>query len=200
MDRMRTALIATAAFLALLSNAVHAPARAGDSPLGDLRPKPAEAPKPASTGPDSTSETFGDWSIICAAPSAGASDRTCEVDSTLTVRGQSAPFARIAFLRVAKDKPTRIVALVPVNVSTAAGVKIEADPGKSEISLPFKSCVPAACVAEAELSKDQLQGFRGASKAGQITLVDAAGKSAALQFSLRGLDQALDAFFKQQEK
>ena len=197
---MRTALIATAAVLALLSNAAQAQVRALESAPGDLRQKPAEAPKTASTGPDSTTETFGDWSIICAAPSAGASDRTCEVDSTLTVRGQSAPFARIAFTRAAKDKPAHIIALVPVNVSTASGVKIEADPGKSEVNLPFKSCVPAACVAEAELTKDQLQDFRGASKAGQITLVDAAGKSAALQFSLRGLDQALDAFFKQQEK
>ena len=87
-----------------------------------------------------------------------------------------------------------------MNVSTASGVKIESDPGKSEINLPFKSCVPAACVAEAELTKDQLQGFRGQTKAGQITLIDASGKSAALQFSLHGLDQALDAFFKQQEK
>ena len=197
---MRTALIATAAVAVFFSVAVHSPARATESPLGDLKPKPAEAPKTASTGPDSTTETFGDWSIICAAPSAGAGDRTCEVDSTLTVRGQSAPFARIAFTRAAKDKPAHIIALVPVNVSTASGVKIEADPGKSEVNLPFKSCVPAACVAEAELTKDQLQGFRGATKAGQITLVDAAGKSAALQFSLRGLDQALDAFFKQQEK
>ena len=73
--------------------------------------------------------------------------------------------------------------------------------GKAEIDLPFKSCVPAGCVAEAELTRDQLQGFRAQSTTtGQITLVDSTGKSAALQFSLRGLDQALDAFFKQQEK
>ena len=197
---MRTALIATGAVLMLFSNAAHAEVRALESAPGDVKQKPAEAPKAAPAGPDSTTETFGDWSIVCAAPAAGASDRSCEVDTTLTIRGQSAPFARIAFVRPGKDKPARIIALVPVNVSTASGVKIESDPGKSEINLPFKSCVPAACVAEAELTKDQLQGFRGQTKAGQITLIDASGKSAALQFSLHGLDQALDAFFKQQEK
>jgi invasion protein IalB len=196
---MRTALIATAAVLILFSHAAHTEVRAPEPAPGDLRQKPAEAPKAA--GPDSTTETFGDWSLVCAAPASGGGDRPCEVNTTLTIRGQSAPFARIAFVRSAKDKPARIIALVPVNVSTAPGVKIESDPGKAEINLPFKSCVPAGCVAEAELTRDQLQGFRAQTNtAGQITLVDSTGKSAALQLSLRGLDQALDTFFKQQEK
>jgi len=168
---MRTALIATAAVLILFSHAAHTEVRAPEPAPGDLRQKPAEAPKAA--GPDSTTETFGDWSLICAAPASGGGDRPCEVNTTLTIRGQSAPFARIAFARPAKDKPARIIALVPVNVSTAPGVKIESDPGKAGIDLPFKSCVPAGCVAEAELTRDQLQGFRAqTSTAGQITLVD----------------------------
>jgi invasion protein IalB len=203
MGFMRTAIITTAAVALFSSIAAHSQVRALESPPGDLKLKPAEAPKaaPAPAGPDTTTETFGDWSILCAAPAAGASDRSCEVDTTLTLRGQSAPFARIAFVRAAKDKPTHIIAIVPVNVSNAAGVKIESDPGKSEIDLPFKSCVPAGCVAEAELTKDQLQGFHAPTKtAGQITLVDASGKSATVQFSLRGVDQALDSFFKRQEK
>jgi hypothetical protein len=87
---------------------------------GDLRQKPAEAPKAA--GPDSTTET--DWSLVCAAPASGGGDRPCEVNTTLTIRGQSAPFARIAFVRPAKDKPARIIALVPVNVSTAPGAPL----------------------------------------------------------------------------
>lgn len=198
---MRTALIATAVLQILVSATVQAQGRALEVVQGEQKQKSAEAPKAAAAGPDSTTETFADWSIVCTAPAAGASDRFCEVNTTLTLRGQSAPFARIAVLRPAKDKPARIIALVPVNISTASAVKIESDPGKSEINLPFKSCVPAGCVAEVELSKDQLQALRTPAKAaGQITLVDAAGKTATLQLSLRGLDQALDAYFKRQEK
>ena len=104
-------------------------------------------------------------------------------------------------MRSGKDKPARIIALVPVNVSIAPGVKIESDAGKSVIDLPFKSCVPSACVAEAELSKEEVQAFRAPAKAaGQLTVVDASGKSATLQLSLRGLNEALEVYFKQQDK
>ncbi len=168
---------------------------------GEQKKKPAEAPVAAVAAPDRTTETFGDWSIVCAAPSGGAGERACEVDTAVVLRGQTAPFARIAVVRPAKDKPARVIALVPVNVSTASPIKIDSDSGKFELSLPLKSCVPAGCLAEAELSKDQLQAFRAPAKAaGQLTLVDASGKSASLQVSLRGMDQALETYFKQQEK
>ncbi len=198
---MRKTFAAATAIQFFFSVAAHSQVRALPSAPSDAKQKPAEVPKAVIEGPDTTTDTYGDWAVICVAPPAGSSDRSCEVDSTLTIRGQTAPFARIAFLRQAKDKPTRITALVPVNVSIAPGVKVESNPGKSEIKLPFKSCVPAACIAEAELSKDELQAFRVPAKpAGQLTLVDASGKSATLQFSLHGIDQALDAYFKRQEK
>lgn len=61
--------------------------------------------------------------------------------------------------------------------------------------------MPAGCLAELELSKDQLQAFRAPAKAvGQLSLVDASGKPATLQISLRGLGQAIDTYFKAQEK
>jgi invasion protein IalB len=195
---LRTTWVAVISVALLSCLAAALPLRAVESP-GDAKQKSAEAQK-APAGPDSTTENFGDWSLVCAAPASPA-DRSCEVNTTLTIRGQSSPFARVAFVRPARDKPTRLIALVPVNVSTASVVKIAADSGKADISLPFKSCVPAGCLAESELSKDQLQAFRSQAKAaGQMTLVDAAGKSTMLAISLRGLDQALDAFFKQQEK
>lgn len=197
---MRYGFVAAAAIQLIFSLAAWAEVRSPEALPGGAKQKPAEAQTATPAGPDTTTETFGDWSIICAAPPAGSSDRTCEVDTTLTIRGQTAPVARIAFLRPAKDKPSRIVALVPVNVSIASGVKIESDPGKAGIALPFKSCVPAACVAEGELTKEQLQGFRAQKGAGQLTFADSSGKQAALQLSLRGLDQALEAFFKRQEK
>ncbi len=163
-------------------------------------PKPGEAQKAQPGTPDTTSETFGDWAVVCGSPPGGAGERLCEVDATLTVRGQPGPVAKIAFARQSKDKPTRIVALVPVNVSFRKGVRIDFEPGKSGVDLAFKSCVPAACIAEAELTREQLQTFRAPPQSGQISFEDAAGKPASLQFSYKGLDQALDSFFKRQEK
>jgi invasion protein IalB len=174
--------------------------RAPGETAAEPKKKPADASSAALAGPDSTTETFGDWSLVCSASAGGAGDRACEVNTSIVLRGQSAPFARIAFTRAA-DKPARVIALVPANISTQSVVRIANDTGKSEISLPFKSCVPGGCLAEADLAKEQLLALRASAKAAaQLTLVDASGKSSSLPLSLRGLDQALNAFFGQQEK
>jgi invasion protein IalB len=180
--------LALAFALALASG----PAAAQDS--ADAKKK---APEPAaSSGPDATTATFGDWSIICA-PRGDSPDRNCQINSAVMLRNQTAPFARIGIVRGGKDKPYRLIALIPVNVTTQAPVKIAVDSGKSEVILPLRSCVPGGCLADAELGKDLLQTLRTPAKApGQLTVVDAAGKAASVSFSLRGLDAALDAYLK----
>ena len=154
---------------------------------------PAAQPGSATASPDTTTETFGDWSLVCAARS--ATERSCEVSSAIMLPNQTAPFARVAILRGAKDKPNRILALVPVNVAVQAPVRIAAD--TTEITLPLRSCVPGGCLADAEIGKDLLQTLKAPTKSqGQITLVNAAGKPTTVAFSLRGLNAALDAYFK----
>lgn len=145
--------------------------------------------------PDSTTETFGDWTVACG-PAPGTSERICEVGITISLRGQNTPITRIAFGRQAKDKPMRIVALVPPNVSIAPGVNIAPETGKATFTLPYKTCMPGGCLAEMDLGKDQLQAFRNRSKPGQIAFNDPTGKAVALELSFKGLDQALDALSK----
>jgi invasion protein IalB len=190
---MRILAVMTALLVASVACAQERPA----AEQGEPKKKQPEAPAAPAAGPDRTTETFGDWSVVCGA-SGGAGERSCEVDTSIVLRGQSEPFARIALVRPAKDKPVQLIALVPVNVATASPVKISADAGKSELTLPFRSCVPGGCVAQTDVAKEQLQAL--GKTQGQLTLVDASGKSASVQFSLRGLDQALGAYFKRQEK
>lgn len=176
------------------------PADAGAQDAAETRKKSADVPAASaeSAGPDTTTETFGDWSIVCAARPGGA-ERSCEVSTAIMLRNQAAPFARVAAVRAAKDKPVHLFSLVPVNVTVQAPVKITID--KIEIGLPLRSCVPGGCLADIELSRDQLQALRSPAKGpAQLTVVDASGKAASLSFSLRGLDAALDAYLKQQDK
>jgi invasion protein IalB len=164
---------------------------------GEPKKKQPEVVAAPVVAPDRTTETFGDWSIVCTAPGGGG-ERSCEVDTSIVLRGQSAPFARIAVMRPAKDKPVQLIAVVPVNIATASPAKISADGGASELSLPFRSCMPGGCVAQTEVTKDKLRTL--GKTQGQLTLVDASGKPASVEFSLRGLDQALEAYFRRQEK
>lgn len=65
---------------------------------GEPKKKQPEAVASPVAAPDRTTETFGDWSIVCAA-SGGGGERSCEVNTSVVLRGQSAPFARIAVVR-----------------------------------------------------------------------------------------------------
>ena len=97
-----------------------------------------------------------------------------------------------------KEQVDAVGVLVPVNVTTTSPVEISADAGKSELNLPFRSCAPGGCVAQTEVTKEQLQAL--GKTQGQLILVEASGKSASVEFSLRGLDQALEAYFRRQEQ
>jgi invasion protein IalB len=157
--------------------------------------KPPEPQAPVSSTPDSTTETFGDWSLICNAI-ANSSVRICEVDATIVVRGQNSPIARVAFARPQKDKPLRLIVQTPNNVLIAPGVKVETESGKDTVALSFRACTPTGCFAESDVTADQLKSFRGRATPGRIVLTDATGKAFALEISLRGLDQALDSLAK----
>jgi invasion protein IalB len=189
---MRILAVVVALLVASVVSAQERPAEQGEP-----KKKQPEAAARRAAAPDRTTETFGDWSIVCAA-SGGAGERSCEIDTSIVLRGQSTPFAGIAVVRPAKDKPVKLIALVPVNIATASPVKISADAGKSELTLSFRSCVTGGCVAETDVTREQLQAL--GTTQGQLTLIDASGKSVSVQFSLRGLDQALEAYFARQEK
>lgn len=108
----------------------------------------------------------------------------------------------------AKDKPaaadakvgdvtTRLVVVVPVNVTIAPGIDVVADAATPHLTFPFKTCIPAACLAQFELTGDQLQAFRNRSEPGQIIFTDPSGKPVTIAVSFKGLDQALDSLAKQ---
>lgn len=157
-------------------------------------PKPSpEALKPVSGVPESTSETYGDWVLIC---SAAPSGRLCETDTTLTLRGQNTAVAKVAFARPVKDKPTHLIVVTPLNIQIAPGVKFEAENGKGAVTLAYRSCTSGGCFAESDVTADQVSAFRKSAGAGQITITDVGNKALALQISFRGLDQALDALAK----
>jgi invasion protein IalB len=137
-------------------------------------------------------QVFGDWSLICATPP-GAAEQSCEVDATLQPDGQLPPVAKVAFVRGAKDKPARLVAIVQANLVIQPGVELAYDPAKKGVVLGFRSCLNSACLADADLSADEVQGFRSQTLPGRLTIRNAAGEELSLQVPFHGLDKALDA-------
>ncbi len=106
----------------------------------------------------------------------------------------------------AADKPlaaatdagtTRLVVLVPVNVTIAPGIDFIADAAKPHMNIPLKTCIPAACLGQIELTDAQMQAFRNLPAPGQLTFTDPGGRPVTVAVSFKGLDQALDSLAKQ---
>lgn len=183
---MRHSLIASALLSLAWSSAGHAQTQLAQ---GDAAPKSADAAK---TSPALRKETFGSWTLICATPP-GASEESCEVDISLQPEDQLPPVAKVAFVRGTKGNPLRLVAIVQANLTLEPGVEIRSDPGQPGVVLKFKSCLNSACLADAELTEEQAQGFRSPTHTGQLTLKNAGGEQLSLPIPAKGLDEALSA-------
>jgi invasion protein IalB len=171
--------------------------------------KPAAAPAlataaspqaaPVGAGPESSTETYGDWALICGGV-AVASGKVCEVDATISLKNQqtqqATPIARVAFASLGKDRPFHAVVQTPNNVTIAPGVKLEPEEGKGALTLVFRACAPTGCFAEGDLTMDQVKRFRDRSAPARVAFTDAGGKPVVLPVSLRGFDQAMDALAK----
>ena len=72
--------------------------------------------------------------LVCATPP-GATEESCEINATLQPEAQLPPVGKLAFVRGAKDKTVRLVAIVQANLTIAPGVEVAADPDKKGVIL-----------------------------------------------------------------
>ena len=131
-----------------------------------------------------------------------ALEKKADADKTKDKTGKDkadkdAPAAAPAADAKSDKDTTRLIVLVPVGVTIAPGIEVVVDAAKPHLAMPLKTCIPAACLAQIELTNEQLQTFRNRSEPGQIIFTDPGGKPVTIAFSFKGLDQALDSLAKQ---
>ncbi len=165
---------------------------------GDKKAAPAE--KGVSTEPSAqtSSATFGDWTLRCQTAAAPQARRSCEVIQNVMIQNQSAPFALVAFGKPTPEDGLHVTVVVPVNVTFPSSVRVatdEKDPQPAELS--WTRCLPAGCFATAVPKEESLKKWRAASSPARVTFKSASGQDIAMQISFRGLAQALDALAKE---
>ena len=94
------------------------------------------------------------------------------------------------------ESTTRLVVIVPANVSIGPGVNVVANPIDPYLTFPFKSCLQTVCFAEIELSEDRMKAFHNRTAPGQLIFADPDNKPVTLEFSYKGLDDALASLAK----
>jgi invasion protein IalB len=160
----------------------------------------APSAQPAQGGtPQRTTATYDDWVVQCETQPGPPLVKACEMTQVTQaqVQGKTQPFSRAAIVRPAKDKASRLVIQVPVNVSFSTNVKVQVSDSDPGLSAGFARCVPNGCFAEFDFKDDTLKKFRAATAAGKLSFADAGGHEISVPFSFNGLGQAYDALMKE---
>lgn len=174
-----------------------APAAQGAKPAAPAAP--AASPAPVSNDPETTTSTYGDWLLRCQrVQDANGSRRNCEVAQAVSVKGQNAPIAQIAFGRINANDPLRVTVVTPHDVSFPSTIRIAMDEKDTQpTELAWTRCLPVGCFASGGPSADALKKWRASSESGRLIVRSGGGQDVAILFSFRGLAQALDALAKE---
>lgn len=152
-------------------------------------------PAAAQPEPERTLASFGDWVVRC---ERAGPRRSCEmVQATLDTRQQ--PVAVLALGRADRDAPYRLVAQVPVSVAVAEPARLTLEP---PLPLPFRSCTPRGCFAEAAVADTAALARlreRGAEAPARLEWRDATGAEVAIPVSFRGFADAFSALLREGE-
>lgn len=170
----------------------------GAQAQGQTQAQTTVKPPAPDPGADMTTATFGDWLLRCRQNEGGKPGRTCEVVQTVLIQGQTAPFAQLAFGRLAPAEPIYFTAVVPTNVTFPSVLKVamdEKDP--APVDLAWTRCLPGGCFASLAVPPDVLTRWRTKDEGGRILFKNGAGQDMAVAISFRGLGRALDAFAKE---
>jgi invasion protein IalB len=176
------------------------------APAAKPKPRPADA-APASpgahgsaaaaeqgkSGPDLTTETYGDWIMRC---QANVTPKRCEVSQTIVLQGQQAPIALIAVGREKAGDPFRLVVQLPNNVFLQEGVKATLQGGETAGELRFTRCLPSGCFADMTLNDGALSKIKAQTEPGVIKFKDGLEREISLPLSLKGFGAAVDALAK----
>ncbi|WP_439493683.1 invasion associated locus B family protein [Bosea sp. (in: a-proteobacteria)] len=154
---------------------------------------PPAAPPPVSATPERTTASYGDWTLRCERPGlpAGAS-HICEIEQAITVQGQQAPIAQIAFGRIQKSDPLKATIVLPPNATLSSPVmRTTGEKDQKLLDTSWQRCLPIDCREELPLRDELLRWLPVISEPGAILFKDAYGLDIRRPLSCRGLAQAL---------
>lgn len=181
MNRFRLILI----FLTLAS-------LAGLARAEDKKPAPAA---PVSSQPETTTASFGAWTLRC---QTAKDQKVCEIDEAVAPQNQQNTIARIGLAHPLADRAQlRITVAVPPIIFIPTAPSIKAKPDEPGVALTWKQCFGGGCFAEAIMTPAEIKVWRAVeADTGRIMFSATPTRNLAVQFSMRGFAQALDALNK----
>lgn len=168
-------------------------------PLSTTAPK-AGPPSSSDLAPDTTTATFGDWTLRCDRRlDLKPPQRVCELGLVVQKQGETGAQAQFALGRVARGEALRITAVLPPNVALKTNPKVIID-GKEPLStdLSWTRCIAGACFADAAVSAALLSSLRSRTEPGRLDYRDGTDREVTLPISFRGVSSALEALAREE--
>ena len=144
--------------------------------------------------PQRTTAAYYDWTVSCVTAAAG--HKSCGLVQTL--RSQTSPAGQIGIGRSEGNGTMRLSVEVPANVWLPSGLKLVLSDRKTIVSATFKMCVAGRCIADADLTNEQIDKMRTQTEVGSIEYANAAQSNVSLPVSFHGFAEAIDGLKKEQ--
>jgi invasion protein IalB len=145
-------------------------------------------------GASSLRESYGDWSVTCGIVEQGEAKtkvKTCSITQEVH-EAKSNQRLMSAQIVPAAGNTAAVTLVLPVGVSLADGAALKVDQNPDVRKLPFKTCLPAGCIALGTLDAKALAAMRPG-QAWQINIrASGDNKNMSLAFSLKGFANAYD--------
>jgi invasion protein IalB len=141
-----------------------------------------------------TVSVYQDWRVAC--PETSKQDGTCEIQQDVLDSKTHTELARLAIFQI-KGANTLIVT-VPFNVLLDPGIGLGLGNDKPRV-YPFETCNGVGCIVRIPLGDDLAKAI-GAAPQARILLAGLDGKPVGLPFSLKGYQDAMDAFSSAEAK
>jgi len=159
-----------------------------------------QKPPAVNSQPETTTATYGAWTLQCERRADIANgQKVCEITESVVPKNQQNPIARIGIgYPIGPANPhLRVTAIFPPNIYIPTAPAIKAKDDDKGIALIWQRCFAGGCFADADMDSGEIKVWRAIeADTGRLTFTEAVGRNLAIQFSLRGFSQALDALNK----
>ncbi|SDG27253.1 invasion associated locus B family protein [Pelagibacterium luteolum] len=155
------------------------------APAAAPAPQPAPDPINVVNAPVEGAETqqHQDWALECFEET-----DTCQITHRVLAAEGSQTVIVVALYAAEDAGPAQLQIAVPLGVSTTAGVRLAIGP-EYQANIPISRCTPQGCLVEGTASDTLLAAMRQG-RQGQLSVVNDAGATIDLPFSLMGFTAA----------
>jgi invasion protein IalB len=143
---------------------------------------------PPGSGEKPTAATFGfqDWLVRCQAVK---EDVGCGMSQQILDQKARQPILQLHMARAPSGEGHQLVVVLPLGVTVPSGIVVQVGDAKRNVA--FTQCLPGGCVAPVALDTALLDLLKSGKEA-RVGVVDRAGKTVAVPFSLKGFEPAFE--------